>query len=217
MSIVQDIFKERAYITQGYNAVSYRYPGWGFRHKGIDFGTDGKNIAVHAPVSGTITYAGEAGAWGVLVIVFDGDYSWQFAHMVLKEVEVGQYVEIGQKIGYVGNSGASTGIHLHLGCYEGQSIKYVSNVPTFKYVNPFTIYENYMQELTELKQLIESALNPLCVMKDASIRLKNDLEKTYKEVPKTKVAEVVTQIVYRLKGRGFYDKKEFEEYKKVKF
>lgn len=83
-------------------------------HQGIDIafplGTD-----VLACGSGTVTYAGENGALGKCVIINHGEgLQTVYGHMSKIKVMKGEKVRRSQPVGEVGNTGASTGPHLHL-------------------------------------------------------------------------------------------------------
>jgi peptidoglycan hydrolase-like protein with peptidoglycan-binding domain len=89
-------------------------PRSGYRHQGIDF-----TVPYGAPVSaagvGTTIYAGyNYGGFGNLVVVQHrlGYTSW-YAHLSSIATSVGEQVEGGTRIGYVGSTGRSTGPHLH--------------------------------------------------------------------------------------------------------
>lgn len=90
-------------LTQDY------HPG----HNGLDFG-----IVVGTPVEttmdGKVAYAGwNNQGYGNLVIVENGDYKTYYAHLSSIPVSVGDTVTAGTTIGLSGNTGNSTGPHLH--------------------------------------------------------------------------------------------------------
>ena len=92
---------------------------WGALHEGIDF-VPGLGSPIQAVADGVVREATESGgAYGVHVIidrVIDGELvSTHYAHMQYGslQVEVGQEIEVGTTIGLVGNTGRSTGPHLH--------------------------------------------------------------------------------------------------------
>lgn len=89
--------------------------GWGEqRHEGIDFAID-TGTPIHATADGVVVHAGwKSGGYGYTVMI-DHGYGFQtlYAHMVDWNVEVGQEVKRGQVIGWVGNTGLSTGPHCH--------------------------------------------------------------------------------------------------------
>ncbi len=82
-------------------------------HNGLDFG-----IPVGTPVvstmDGQVIYAGwNDQGYGNLVIVDNGAYRTYYAHLSEIPVQVGQMVNAGSVIGLSGNTGNSTGPHLH--------------------------------------------------------------------------------------------------------
>lgn len=92
-------------------------------HKAIDIGSLPVGSEVSAPASGEITYAGWSDSgYGNLVVVSSGGYNIYLGHLSEISVSLGDNVEQGQKVGESGNTGNSTGPHLHLeirkGCCE---------------------------------------------------------------------------------------------------
>lgn len=88
-------------------------PRWGRFHYGIDIansvGTD-----IKAADGGIVTRAGSAGSYGNLIIIdHQNGTSTRYAHLSRIDVKVGQAVEQGQSIAKMGNTGRSTGSHLH--------------------------------------------------------------------------------------------------------
>ncbi len=82
-------------------------------HPGLDIrGPVGRPI--RASRSGRVRYAGWQRGYG-LVIVIDHGGGWEtrYAHCSRIYVRIGQYVRQGQIIGRIGNTGRSTGPHLH--------------------------------------------------------------------------------------------------------
>ena len=81
-------------------------------HKGIDIaGPVGTPIIT--PISGIVDFAGDAGSYGNLVVIKDGDTEMEFGHLNGISVKNIAEVTAGQVIGTLGSSGASTGPHLH--------------------------------------------------------------------------------------------------------
>jgi Peptidase family M23/Putative peptidoglycan binding domain len=91
--------------------------GWippGRWHTGLDF-PEPMGTPIHAGGVGTVSFAGfNTGGYGNLVVITHrlGFESW-YAHQSRIIVSVGQRVNGGQTIGYVGSTGHSTGPHLH--------------------------------------------------------------------------------------------------------
>ncbi len=88
-------------------------PRWGRMHNGTDFaGPIGTPI--YATADGVVTHAGWASGYGRLIkIRHDFGIETRFAHLNAMDVTVGQRVSRGERIGAMGNSGRSTGPHLH--------------------------------------------------------------------------------------------------------
>ncbi len=90
-------------------------PRWGRFHSGIDISTSGiYGRTVVAADSGTATVKRSAGGYGLHIIISHGNgYSTCYAHLSAVSISSGATVAKGQAIGRVGNSGRSTGPHLH--------------------------------------------------------------------------------------------------------
>ncbi len=82
-------------------------------HEGIDLVADvGTNV--HATGDGTISYVGPRGGYGTVVEINHGfGYSTLYGHLSKSLVRGGQKVKRGQIIALTGDSGLSTGPHLH--------------------------------------------------------------------------------------------------------
>ncbi|MFD0871784.1 Murein hydrolase activator NlpD precursor [Chlamydia abortus] len=85
---------------------------WGKLHKGIDITSSKKNIL--AADNGTVEAAGYKYDYGNYVIIdHKNGYKTLYGHMSKIDVSAGDIVEKGEKIGYMGSTGDSTGVHLH--------------------------------------------------------------------------------------------------------
>ena len=86
---------------------------WGRMHEGIDLAV-GTGTPVVSAASGTVIVAGWMGGYGNLVVVDHGNgVSTAYGHNTSVTVGVGQSVAQGQLIAYSGNTGHSTGPHVH--------------------------------------------------------------------------------------------------------
>lgn len=92
-------------------------------HDGLDFGAD-KGTTIKAAGAGVVTFSGTNGGYGKTIVISHGyGYKTVYAHNSSNKVNVGDKVEKGQKIGEVGNTGRSTGPHLHFEVhYNGKQI-----------------------------------------------------------------------------------------------
>lgn len=89
------------------------YYGDGRNHKGIDLGAD-TGTAIFAVSDGTVTYAGYDSDYGYNVVVDHGNgIKTRYAHASALCVSKGDKVSQGDMIAAVGNTGWSTGSHLH--------------------------------------------------------------------------------------------------------
>lgn len=100
------------------------HPIYGYRsfHNGIDIAA-ACGTAVRAPVSGKVLAAYFQTAYGNRVLIDDGALggvgtAMEYNHLERWTVYPGQRVRGGQIIGYVGNTGWSTGCHLHFTIYR---------------------------------------------------------------------------------------------------
>ena len=85
----------------------------GRMHEGIDIAAP-VGTPVIAPASGTVVFAGRQSGYGQVVILSHGDdITTLYGHASKIFVKEGDYVERGQKISQVGNTGHSTGPHVH--------------------------------------------------------------------------------------------------------
>lgn len=104
--------------------LTQRFHSW---HQAIDIGVH-VGTPVVATHTGVITYADwNVIGYGYLVVVTSGDYITYYAHLSGFEVELGDIVRQGEIIAYSGNTGNSSGPHLH---YETR----INNIP----VDPLT-------------------------------------------------------------------------------
>lgn len=123
-------------ITQqfGDTEFSRQNPGAysGNGHNGVDFGIP-VGSKVKAAASGTVIGSGDTdtvcpkasyGKW--VMIEHDNGLSTLYAHLSIISATKGQQVSVGDAIGYSGNTGYSTGPHLHFTVYASQGVQIVS-------------------------------------------------------------------------------------------
>ncbi len=83
-------------------------------HRGVDIAAK-RGTKVFSPTSGFVVFAGRKGGYGKVVEVqHDQSIMTRYAHLQKTLVSQGQVVHKGDVLGRTGNSGRSTGPHLHL-------------------------------------------------------------------------------------------------------
>lgn len=100
---------------------------WGRKHKGIDIAARYENV--YAAASGYAYTRENPGGYGHYMIVIHGNnYISLYGHLNSYKVSSGQFVKQGQVIAQSGNSGGSTGPHLHFELRRASSISNFFNV-----------------------------------------------------------------------------------------
>lgn len=101
------------YCTSRFGERTHPVTGERKNHNGLDIGA-GYGSAVTAADSGTVTLAGVNGGYGNCVMIDHGNgYVTLYGHLSSIIVSEGESVSQGQVIGYVGDTGITTGPHLH--------------------------------------------------------------------------------------------------------
>ena len=100
-------------MSSGFGYRRDPFNGGGAMHSGLDFkGPIGTPI--YAAASGTVTFAGWKGGYGKTIEITHGNgLMTRYAHMSRFAATLGQTVGAGTTIGAIGNTGRSTGPHLH--------------------------------------------------------------------------------------------------------
>ena len=100
-------------FTSGFGPRNDPINGAGRLHEGQDMAGD-YGSPIYATADGTVTYAGWEGAYGRLVKIQHAfGIETRYGHLSQIRVDVGQKVSRGDRIGDMGNSGRSTGTHVH--------------------------------------------------------------------------------------------------------
>ena len=105
--------KVRHRFTSGYGNRKDPFTGKKQMHAGIDLAAY-SGSKIHTTADGTVTKAWPSGAYGKLIEIRHAmGYSTRYAHLKKIRVKAGQRVSRGDIIGDMGNTGRSTGTHLH--------------------------------------------------------------------------------------------------------
>jgi murein DD-endopeptidase MepM/ murein hydrolase activator NlpD len=102
-----------SWISSSYGMRTSPFTGQEQFHPGIDI-AGAEKTPIMAPAKGTVVFVGKEGALGMTVrIRHDSVYETTYGHLKKAAVKKGQRVDQGDVVGYMGNSGRSTGTHLH--------------------------------------------------------------------------------------------------------
>lgn len=99
-------------VTSPYGFRVHPVTGAYSMHNGTDYATP-MRTGLYAVGDGIVTFAGWSGGYGFLVEIRSDVYRFRYAHLDKILVERGQSVSTGELIGLSGNTGVSTGAHLH--------------------------------------------------------------------------------------------------------
>lgn len=102
-------------------------------HYGVDYAAP-SGTKIKSAASGVVTFAGVKAGYGKVVeIKHSNNLKTLYAHLSSFNVKKGQKISSGQYIARVGNSGLSTGSHLHFGLYKNNKpINPLSNIRSTK-------------------------------------------------------------------------------------
>ncbi|MGK0288703.1 MAG: murein DD-endopeptidase MepM/ murein hydrolase activator NlpD [bacterium] len=101
------------YITSRYGKRLDPFTGRQRRHEGLDF-AGRPYTPIYAPADGVVTGSFVNGGYGNFIVISHGyNITTRYAHLAKFEVKAGAKVKRGQLIGRMGNTGRSTGTHLH--------------------------------------------------------------------------------------------------------
>lgn len=134
---------EKGEVTQGYGKTTFTR--WYTFHNGIDFGvSSGTNVL--AAAKGKVKATGDSGkyAYGKWIAIDHGNgLVTLYGHLSKHRVKTGDSVKRGDVIGLSGNTGYSTGPHLHFSVFADSSFEIVNStkvsgvkIPTGAHVNP---------------------------------------------------------------------------------
>lgn len=105
-----------SYVSSYYGSRIHPVTGQEQFHRGVDIGVP-TGTAVYAAMDGTVTTAAYDSYYGNYVAIEDEKgYCTKYAHMDTLNVSAGATVKHGDVIGTTGNTGSSTGSHLHIEC-----------------------------------------------------------------------------------------------------
>lgn len=158
-------------------------------HLGIDYAAP-KGTPIRAAGNGKVSHVGTKGGYGKTIIINHQDgYKTLYAHMngYRGGIRSGKWVKKGDVIGYVGNTGISTGPHLHFGLYKSnKAINPASVVKVTKSKLKGKQKEEFIAHTNAFKQKMDTALADLKLPKKESsfeyiVSLDNQTENIIKQ------------------------------------
>lgn len=101
-------------ISSDYGPRHHPIRGYSHHHRGIDLAAP-LGTPIRAVASGLVVFADPYAGYGKLIVIeHAGGFTSHYGHCHALHVSPGQVVTAGDIIGEVGNTGLSTGPHLHL-------------------------------------------------------------------------------------------------------
>ena len=108
----------------------------GGAHKGIDI-AGALGSPIYAVDKGVVVKSYQSESYGnVIMLKHDNGYETVYAHLHAPFKNVGEVVEKGEQLGSMGNTGESTGVHLHFEVHHGEWNFGKENV-----IDPFLVFE----------------------------------------------------------------------------
>ncbi len=113
LSSTPSIWPAQGWVSSEFGYRNSPFTGRRELHSGIDISAP-IGTPVYAPADGKVVFSGRDGGYGITLVLNHGrGITTRYAHLQRYVVEKKQSVSRGQLIGYIGNSGRSTGPHLH--------------------------------------------------------------------------------------------------------
>jgi murein DD-endopeptidase MepM/ murein hydrolase activator NlpD len=107
------IWPTRGWVTSDFGTRMDPYTAERKMHQGLDIATP-HGQPVYSPSDGTVVFAGQESGYGnVLVIDHGYGVKTRYGHLAEIFVKLGDRIRRGEKVAAVGNTGRSTGPHLH--------------------------------------------------------------------------------------------------------
>lgn len=192
------------WISQEYSAS---------KHKGIDVGwlsKDGANLPVRAWKSGIVIASGTDAAGAYYVVIAHENNQWSGYWHLVKDSNIakGKVVKQGDKVGIRGNTGLSSGVHLHfLITKEGMPSSYNYNTMVSNTVNPIPLC--YKLKTDDIQNASDNNQYPLPYMPTQPNTVARDTSKHQVEVLATalrvRTKPSLTGEVYCIANQGIYN------------
>ncbi|RIW27995.1 LysM peptidoglycan-binding domain-containing protein [Bacillus salacetis] len=122
------VFPADGYITDHFGTR-------GGKHKGMDIGGE-EGTPVYSAADGVVSKSYYSSSYGHVVFVkHPHGYETVYGHLLERKADEGQAVKKGEEIGSMGNTGRSTGTHLHFEVHRGEW-----NITKDYAIDPYQVY-----------------------------------------------------------------------------
>lgn len=150
---------EQIVVTSGFGMRTFG--GKKEHHNGVDLAPKVRNVEgdmLYAVQDGTVVLSKAQGGttskgYGYYMVIEHMGFCTLYGHMKALGLAVGTKVKAGQVVGYMGNTGQSTGVHVHFEIREGQFNTFWKSGDYNRYINsidPYPIMENYIKTQKDL-------------------------------------------------------------------
>lgn len=151
-------------------------------HLGIDYAAS-KGTPVRAAGDAKVLYVGNKGGYGKTIeLSHSSDYKTLYGHLngYARGLRKGQTIKKGTVIGYVGNTGLSTGPHLHFGLYRNNvAINPATVVKIAKNILKGNELKTFLSQSAKLKEEAQKAIkDPRPPVFEENFDLSHSLEKS---------------------------------------
>ena len=193
------LFSSGYRITQKYGNNPTYYSQWGFNgHEGLDCVPanlqQSWDVLTPEKIEIVRDYDTPRDNYGVMVvgICWETKRSWWFCHLEKNYCKVGDVIEAGKPVGKMGNTGNSSGAHLHLGVRECDSNGNPINLNNGNkgFIDPLPLLEKSMSTIsietsvfeklvaasTKMDEVIALGYTSAAAVKEAIIKLQADLQ-----------------------------------------
>jgi len=113
LASVPSVWPARGWVTSDFGQRLDPYTADRVMHAGLDIAAEhGK--AIYAPSDGMVVFAGPEGGYGNVIVIDHGyGIKTRYGHLAQILVKPGDRIKRGQQVASIGNTGRSTGPHLH--------------------------------------------------------------------------------------------------------
>jgi len=113
LSSTPSLWPTRGWVTSDFGVRLDPYSAERLMHHGLDIATP-RGQAIYAPSDGTVVFSGTEGGYGKVLVIDHGyGVKTRYGHLSEIFVKLGNQVKRGARVAAVGNTGRSTGPHLH--------------------------------------------------------------------------------------------------------